>query len=140
MRRLLKGLLLAMGVGCAAIGVLHVVAGIAAIPGLADAGANADSQERFFGAIFLAYGLVWIWTARQRPIPARIVRLLAATFLLGGLARVVSIAFHGLPNWFMLTLLAIELALPPVYLLLANADERALRAEAAGPVKPIEPA
>lgn len=127
MRRLLKGLLLLMGVGCAAIGVFHIVFGIAGLPGLADAGANVDSQERFFGAVFAAYGLAWIWTARQQPIPANMVRLLAGSFLLGGLARLVSIAVHGVPNWFMLTLLVIELVLPPVYFVLAGADERSSR-------------
>lgn len=120
----LKWLGLAMGYACAAIGIVHVVTGIATVPGETTAGATVDSRERFYNAIFFGYGLAWIWVVRQRPIPARAVRWLAAIFLLSGVGRVLSVAVHGWPHWFQIPLAALELGLPPLFFWLADADER----------------
>ncbi|MDI3406242.1 DUF4345 domain-containing protein [Streptomyces cavernicola] len=124
----LKGLALLMGYACVAIGLFHVVLGIASVPGEESAGATVDSRERFYNAIFLGYGLSWLWVARQSPIPAKLVHALTAVFLLGGIGRLLSIAVHGLPHWWQLPLTALELLLPPVYFWLASADERATAA------------
>ncbi|MEY9872483.1 hypothetical protein ABH931_001959 [Streptacidiphilus sp. MAP12-33] len=135
MARTLRLLLQLMGWSCVAIGVFHVALGNAAIPGASHAGTTVDSWGRFMGASFAGYGLAWLWAARQRPIPAAAVRLLAGVFLLGGLGRVLSLALHGWPQWFQIVLAVIELTLPPVYFWLAAADERATHAPAdAGPV------
>lgn len=112
MARLLKWLALAMGIACAAIGLYHLVLGIASVPGEGSTGATVDSRERFYNAIFLGYGLAWIWAARQSPIPSTAVRWLAGIFLLGGIGRVLSVAVHGWPHWFQVPLSALELALP----------------------------
>ncbi|KAA2263415.1 DUF4345 domain-containing protein [Solihabitans fulvus] len=125
MVRLLKWLVLIMGVVNVAIGAAHLALGIDSEPGLGGAGVTVDSRERFYGAIFLGYGLAWVWAARQSPIPARVVRWLAGLLLLGGVGRVLSIAIYGPPHWFQLVLMALELALPPLYLWLAPAGERA---------------
>ncbi|ROR46154.1 DUF4345 domain-containing protein [Kitasatospora cineracea] len=125
MARTLRFLSYAMGFACAAIGLLHLLAGNAIVPGATDAGPTVDSLNRFLGAVFAGYGLAWLWTARQRPIPPAPVRALAGLFLLGALGRILSLAVAGRPNWFQLVLLAIELALPPVYFALASADTRA---------------
>jgi hypothetical protein len=114
-----------MGWSCVAIGLFHVLAGNAAIPGEAQAGPTVDSLTRFLGAIFAGYGLAWLLVARQRPVPAAGVRVLAGIFLLGGLSRLLSAATQGWPNAFQIVLTVIELALPPVYFWLAAADERA---------------
>ncbi|MEV8315116.1 DUF4345 domain-containing protein [Streptomyces sp. NPDC059900] len=114
-----------MGVACVAIGLFHVIGGNAAIPGEADAGATIDSLGRFLGAIFAGYGLVWLWAARQDPVPARVVRWLAAVFLLGGVGRLLSLAVHGWPHPFQVALAVMELAFPPLWFWLADADERA---------------
>lgn len=55
------------------------------------------------------------------------VRWLAGLMLLGGLSRLLSPAVAGRPHWFQIVLTAIELALPPVYFWLSDADERARR-------------
>ncbi|MEV7615428.1 DUF4345 domain-containing protein [Streptomyces sp. NPDC089799] len=123
----LRGLAWATGLACTAIGLLHVLAGNAAIPGEAGAGPTVDSLGRFFGAVFAGYGLAWLWAARQEPVPARVVRWLAAVFLLGGAGRLVSLAVHGWPHPFQVALTVIELVLPPVWFWLADADERAFR-------------
>lgn len=128
MAGLLKWLALAMGAACVAIGVFHFALGIDSVPGEGAAGATVDSRERFYGAVFLGYGLAWIRTVRRSPIPATAVRWLAGIFLLGGLGRLLSLAVYGPPQWFQIALTALELALPPLYFWLAAADERAAAA------------
>ncbi|MES4908578.1 MULTISPECIES: DUF4345 domain-containing protein [unclassified Streptomyces] len=118
-----------MGWACVMIGLFHVALGNAAIPGAGSAGATVDSWGRFMGASFVGYGLAWLWTARQRPIPARAVRWLAGVFLLGGVGRLLSLAAHGWPQWFQIALAVIELGLPPVFFWLADAGERTLRGD-----------
>ncbi|MEU3752848.1 DUF4345 domain-containing protein [Streptomyces olivoreticuli] len=124
MAGLLKWLSWIMGIACAAIGAVHIVSGMAPVPDGDSGGATVDSLVRFFGAIFLGYGLAWIWVARQSPIPSRAVRLLAGILFLGGASRLVSWADVGRPNWFQLVLMAMELALPPLYFWLSTAGER----------------
>ncbi|WP_411122918.1 DUF4345 domain-containing protein [Streptomyces sp. x-19] len=124
----LKSLAWTMGVACVAIGVYHLVLGIASVPGEEATGATVDSRERFHNAIFIGFGLAWIRTARQSPVPSTAVRLLTAVFLLGGVGRVLSLLVHGWPHWFQVPLAALELLLPPVYFWLADADERSVAA------------
>ncbi|KOY56156.1 DUF4345 domain-containing protein [Streptomyces sp. XY332] len=130
MPRTLRVLTQLMGWACVAIGLLHVTLGNAAIPGAGSAGATVDSWGRFMGAVFVGYGLAWLWAARQRPIPAPAVRWLAGVFLLGGVGRVLSLAVHGWPQWFQVALAALELGMPPVFFWLADAEERELRSDA----------
>ncbi|MEW1753687.1 DUF4345 domain-containing protein [Streptomyces angustmyceticus] len=132
MAGVLKWLVLAMGAACVAIGAFHFALGIGSVPGEGAAGATVDSRERFYGAVFLGYGLAWLWAARRSPIPSAAVRLLAGIFLLGGVGRLLSMAVHGPPQGFQTVLAVLELALPPVYFWLAAADER----QAARPAGP----
>ncbi|GAA3988427.1 hypothetical protein GCM10022247_03590 [Allokutzneria multivorans] len=124
MVKLLRVLLLVTGVACVAIGAYHIALGIDSVPGEAGAGATVDSRERFYNAIFLGYGLAWVWAARQTPISARAVRWLAGIMLLGGVGRVLSMLVHGQPHWFQVPLTVIEFVLPAVFFWLATADER----------------
>ncbi|MFI8961772.1 DUF4345 domain-containing protein [Streptomyces sp. NPDC053493] len=127
MDKALRAFAWTMGLACVAIGLFHVIGGNAAIPGEAGAGPTIDSLGRFLGAIFAGYGLVWLWAVRQDPVPARVVRWLAAVFLLGGVGRLLSLAVHGPPHWFQIVLTVIELVFPPIWFWLADADERAAR-------------
>jgi len=102
-----------MGAACVAIGVFHLVLGIDSVPGEGHAGATVDSRERFYGAIFVGYGLAWLWAGRHSPIPAQVVRWLAGIFLLGGIGRVLSMLVNGRPHWFQVMLAAVEVGLPP---------------------------
>ncbi|MCX5096067.1 DUF4345 domain-containing protein [Streptomyces sp. NBC_00365] len=129
MARVLRTLTQLMGWACVMIGLFHVALGNAAIPGAGSAGTTVDSWGRFMGASFVGYGLAWLWTARQRPIPARAVRWLAGVFLLGGVGRLLSLAVHGWPQWFQIALAVIELSLPPLFFWLADTEERALRSD-----------
>ncbi|MEC3980578.1 DUF4345 domain-containing protein [Amycolatopsis sp. H20-H5] len=125
MARFLKGLMLVMGIACVAIGAFHFVLGIGSVPGEGGTGATVDSRERFYGATFLGYGLLWVWAARQSPISAKVVRWLAGIFLLGAAGRVLSLIVYGQPQWFQLVLTVVELVLPPVFFWLSTADEKA---------------
>src|SRR5262245_23420683 len=102
MARLLRWLAMGMGVACVAIGIYHVALGVGSVPGegIGDplVRATADSRERFYNAIFLGYGVAWIWVARQSPIPAAPVRWLAGFMFLGGIGRIVSMFQHGAPH------------------------------------------
>jgi len=129
MARALRLLTQLMGWSCVMIGLFHVALGNAAIPGAGSAGATIDSWGRFMGACFTGYGLAWLWAARQRPIPPQTVRWLAGVFLLGGAARLLSLAVHGWPQWFQIALTVIELSLPPVFFWLADAEERVPRSD-----------
>lgn len=124
MARTLKWLVLIMGAACVAIGLAHFALGIASVPGEGTAGATVDSRERFYGALFLGYGVAWLWAGRQSPVPATAVRWLAGIMLLGGVGRIVSLVVHGRPQWFQLALTAVELVVPLLYLWLADADEK----------------
>ncbi|MFF7177334.1 DUF4345 family protein [Streptomyces sp. NPDC008121] len=129
MAKVLRFLVQLTGWSCVAIGLLHLALGNAAIPGAGSAGATVDSWGRFMGAGFVGYGLAWLWAARQRPIPASAVRWLAGVLLLGAAGRLLSLAVHGWPHGFQVALTVIELALPPVFFWLAEAEERALRGD-----------
>ncbi len=113
---------------CVAIGVHHLVLGIASVPGEEATGATVDSRERFYNAIFIGFGLARIRTARQSPVPSTAVRLLTAVFPLGGVGRVLSLLVHGWPHWLQIPLAALELLLPPLSFWLADADERSVAA------------
>ncbi len=120
MMRALRTLSLVMGVACALIGVYHFLLGIRSVPGEGLSGATVDSRERYYGAIFLGYGLAWVWAARQTPIPGRLIQFLAGIFALGAVGRVVSIIDRGWPQWFQTVLTVIEIVLPPVFFALVR--------------------
>lgn len=133
MARSLRVLTLVMGVACAAIGLAHLLLGVASVPGEGLAGPTVDSRERYYGAIFLGYGLAWVWAARQHPVPATLVRWLAGIFLLGAVGRLLSLLLVGPPQAFQVVLTVIEVVLPPVFFWLAAADERAGRSRTPAP-------
>src|SRR6476469_8364362 len=111
-----------MGVTCVVIGLVHVAAGIASVPGEAHSGATVDSRERFYGVLFAAYGGQWLWAGRRAVVPLDLVRALAAVMFLGGVARLLSIAVDGSPQWFQTVLLVVELVVPVLFVVLARAD------------------
>ncbi|MFI6346324.1 DUF4345 domain-containing protein [Streptomyces sp. NPDC050560] len=131
MATFLKRFARATGVSCTAIGVCHAAYGVRSVPGAVDANTTVDSRERFYGAMFAAYGLAWIAAARRSPVPAPAVRALAGAMALGGVGRAVSLADRGGPHWFQNVLTAVEFAVPAAFLALAGSDERAV-AEGAG--------
>ncbi len=132
MAKTLRALLWLTGVAIVGIGLYHLVGGVFSVPGTdsirGEARATVDSRERFYNAIFAGYGLAFVWAVRRKPVPASAVRWLAGIFLLGGIGRVLSWAVQGAPHWFQVPLIGIELVLPVVFFVLADADERAHQA------------
>ena len=111
---LLRALCVILGLSIAIIGLWHVGQGASVILGAGDFSASVDSEDRFFGAIFFGYGLGWLLCATD---PARWRLSLygqSAIFLLGGLARMISLVQVGRPHdlYLYLWLMAIELVVP----------------------------
>jgi peptidoglycan/LPS O-acetylase OafA/YrhL len=120
MRRTTQVLVTTIGLAVVGIALAHLLLGGAAVIGGSPLNATAEGEHRFFAALFLCYGLAFLWCARDIETKRRQVNLLAATFLLGGLARLASIAVSGPPNLFYSAMLVIELALPFVLFYLAS--------------------
>lgn len=105
------------------VGALHVVLGLnadamlgAQIPAAVIADPGLDSQNRFFGASFALYGVL-VWFCASNPTKyAAVLRCVVWAVFAGGLARLVSIALHGMPPPFILQLLLSELIAPPLVL------------------------
>jgi hypothetical protein len=112
---------------CVASGVAHLALGARIVPGEAGTGATVDSRERFYGAVFLGYGLAWEWAARRTPTPAGLVQFLAGILLLGGVGRVISVVDRGRPHRFQTALTVVEFVLPPVFFRLAHQPARGRR-------------
>jgi hypothetical protein len=112
MQRTTQIVLSLTGVTLVGISLAHLILGGAAVIGGSPLNATAEGEHRFFAALLLGYGLAFLWcvpdvATKRRPIVA-----LAAVCLLGGLARLASVAISGPPNAFYTAMLVIELALP----------------------------
>jgi hypothetical protein len=109
------------GMICVAVGLLHVVLGLGA-DNLLGAGlgretianASLDSQNRFYGAAFMLFGVVaWICSNDLKQ-HALLFRLTMLMFFIGGVARLISAAIYGSPSLLIQLLAVSELALPPL--------------------------
>ena len=129
MVKYLRYLALLTGVICVGIGVYHALFGVDSVIGAGPADATVDSQERFYGALFAGYGAAWILAARQEPISANVIRLLAGTMFLGGAARVISWVDRGAPNWFYAVMMAVEFAVPAVFFALVQGSAKSVALE-----------
>jgi hypothetical protein len=98
---------LALGVGA------DVMLG-AKLPPEALSDAALNSQNRFYGIAFTLYGVLLYLCATDLRRYATVLRCVLWVFFAAGLARLVSIATHGLPPLPVLALLASEILLPPV--------------------------
>ena len=103
------------------VGLLHLILGVradvflgASLPEAALTDPVLDSQNRFYGVAFSAYGFL-IWVCAGDLVKYRtVLQILLGLFFAAGCARVVSIAIYGLPSYLVLVLLASELILPPI--------------------------
>jgi hypothetical protein len=77
-----------------------------------------DNELRFYAALWGAYGVLLLLAARDYPSWAVRVPWLAAVFFVGGAGRAFSWLMVGAPHPFFLLLMTIELALPPLLVLL----------------------
>lgn len=109
--RLLTGVSTAGGISCVAIGAVHAIGGVRVVPGAASSSATVDSQERFFGPIFAAWGLLLLRAGRQ-PADLATLDLLSASMIAGGAARVLSMRDRGRPHPFYVAMTVIEFVAP----------------------------
>jgi uncharacterized protein DUF4345 len=112
MRRTTQILVAVTGATVVGIAVAHLVLGGAAVIGGSPLNATAEGEHRFFAALFLCYGLAFLWCVPDIDTKRRPLNLLAATFLFGGLARLASVAISGPPNAFYSAMVVIELIMP----------------------------
>lgn len=120
MRRTTQVLVALIGIAVVGIALAHLILGGAAVIGGSPLNATAEGEHRFFAALFLCYGLVFVWCVPDIENKRRPLNLLAATFLFGGVARLASIAISGPPNAFYSAMLVVELAMPFVLFFLAS--------------------
>ncbi len=112
MKKSLQIFLGLFGVSAIAIAALHVALGPAAIPGSIPVNPTMDSEDRFYATLFAAYGVALLWCIRDIERKSTVVYFLAATFFVGGLARLVSVVSVGLPNPFFVVMTVLELLIP----------------------------
>src|SRR5262245_14868634 len=112
MRKALQSLVVASGLAAIFISLLHIVLGPAAIPGSVPVNATMDSEDRFYATLFLAFGVAIIWCGRKVRERAGVAYFLLATFFVGGLARLISMAEDGPPNALLVALTIVEITLP----------------------------
>jgi hypothetical protein len=121
MRKALQIVLAVGGAVAVLVGLLHVVLGPVVIPGSIPVNATLDSEDRFFGAMFAAYGAALVWCVKDIEGKHKIVFYLVLAIFAGGVARLISVAQAGLPHPFFLVMTAIELLVPPaVWYMQAN--------------------
>ena len=113
-RRALQVFFVVFGVVDIVIALLHIGLGPSAIPGSVPVNATMDSEDRFYATLFLAYGVAILWCVKDIERKSTVVYCLLATFFVGGLARLVSIAAVGLPNTFFVAMTTLELLIPPL--------------------------
>jgi len=63
--------------------------------------ATIDSDMRFYAVLFAAFGLGFVWAARDLGRRTSVANLLGLLFFLGGLTRLLAWAQTGPPNWFL---------------------------------------
>jgi len=101
-------------------GALHLVLGLGAdvllgakLPAEAASNAALDSQNRFYGVSFTLYGVLLLVCSSNIPRYATILRCVLWVFFAAGVARLVSVALHGIPPPLVMFLLVSEVLLPP---------------------------
>jgi hypothetical protein len=112
--KVLQGLVTLFGIVCILIALAHIVVGPASIPGGGEVNTTTDSEERFYAAMFLGFGVALIWCSRDLRGRARAFDALILFFFIGGVARVISVFQFGYPHPFFTFLGGLELVLPPL--------------------------
>jgi hypothetical protein len=121
-----------LGVAGVLIGAAIIVAGAGAVGASAEGVFNSltgsselsppwpatmDSELRFYAALFVGFGLLCLRAARDPARHGNDIPWLMLAFFAGGLGRALSWVSVGAPHPFFLSLMVVELALPPVILL-----------------------
>ena len=96
-------------------GIDTAIRGARSVPGQEKpANPRVESELRFYGAIYAAYGLTMLRVAPNADRDTTAVQALARTLFLAGLARAGGWRALGRPHRIQRALLAIELLAPPL--------------------------
>ena len=114
--RALRSMLYAGGAVATAAGLHSMLAGARSIPGRPVAGPEVDSEIRYYGAFYCAFGLAALRVAPSAERRPAAVRTLAGVVLAGGLARAGGWAASGRPHPGQVALLGVELTAPAAVL------------------------
>ena len=97
-----------------AAGLHTAMTGARSIPGRrATADPLLESELRFYGTFYTAYGVAMLKLAHRADLPRRDVHALAAVLFAAGLARAGAWRSVGKPSHQQIVLLGLELAAPP---------------------------
>jgi hypothetical protein len=114
-RSALRALFYVGGVVATAAGLHTVIAGARSFPGERRlANPSVESELRFYGAIYVAFGLVMLRVAHRADRDTTAVRALAGALFFAGLARAGGWRAVGRPHGLQRALLVIELTAPPL--------------------------
>jgi hypothetical protein len=114
-RGALRAVLSVGGLVATAAGLDTAFRGAKSLPGHGEpAGRRVESELRFYGAIYVGYGIAMLRVAPSAERETTAVRALAGTLFLAGLARAGGWRAVGRPHRAQLALLAIELLAPPL--------------------------
>jgi hypothetical protein len=131
-KTVLRWYLIVFGIACVLIALAHILIGPGTIIGANTPNATLDGDIRFSMVLFLVYGIACVWAARDLDRHAGLVHLLMLVFFVGGLVRLLTVAYVGWPLWFYITMIVVELATPLIYTpLLQKVTGRAVRADLA---------
>lgn len=115
----------ALQITSALLGAIPVVTGVLTMMGLADpiyAGAGLpehallDSNLRFFGGLWLGAGLAMFWLVPRIERETALFRAIWLMIFAGGVGRLLSMLFVGLPPWPFLGFTLLELAGAPLFI------------------------
>jgi hypothetical protein len=121
----LRSFLIVAGVFILFAGVFHSLLGVRGDwliglepPDVVDP--SLDSQNRFYGAAFLLYGILFIYCSRDLPRYAAILKIGFGAMFLAGCARGFAVVAYDWPTWQVCALWFSEVVLPPIVWLWLN--------------------
>jgi hypothetical protein len=127
--RALRGVFYLGGLVATGAGLDTAMRGIRSVAGPQKTGSAAiESEIRFYGGIYLCYGLTMLRIAPRADRSPSAVRVLAGTLFVAGLARAGAWRAVGRPHPLQRALLAIELAAPPALVALQGRSPARSRA------------
>ena len=112
-------------IAMAVLGAIPVITGIITMLGIADpiyasagipANALLDSNLRFFGGLWLVLGLAIYWLIPRIEQEVAVFRILWLMIFVGGIGRLVSMVFLGLPPWPFIGFTILEIAGAPAFI------------------------
>jgi hypothetical protein len=109
----------------AVLGAIPVLTGVITMFGLSDpiyanagipAHALLDSNLRFFGGIWLVLGLALYWLIPRIDTQTVLFRVLWGMIFVGGVGRLLSMLFVGMPPWPFIGFTVLEIVGAPLFI------------------------